>query len=350
MGHSACATTTVGDCFKCQTAVNPNNVQNEPIPTQLTCLAGRFDLSDTSQIHPLPRCAKLSSQNGLIGRSVIVIEEDKSTSARSKTVHCATIFKSDFKDQFSGTIAWFQKPYAGFVAFRQVGGGFQSYILANMTRVTAWSSTVEKLHWSIEEDRLLLENEFPNDCVLNPSGKYDCVYNPLNRKMHSDAYSTECTNLNQFGCAQGDLTKKHNLIELDNTKSNLLLFIDQSLAVDELLNKQLVLYKLSDKGVRQVIFSTPIENIQPISVNVTFKDKSILRLMQRDPWSLVMYTYTPSSQGNEWWFTIHKVPTVHICSGELWNCHMWSNVALEPEDGFKVKYVNIYYITGRAFI
>jgi len=193
---------------------------------------------------------------------------------------------------------------------------------------------VEKLQWNIEEDRGLSESDFSNDCELNPSGKYDCVYNPLNRKMQSEAYSTECTNLNQFGCAQGDLTKKHSPIELFNAKPNLLLFIDQSLAVDELLNKQLVLYKITN-NVREVVSSTPIENIQPISVNVTFKDKSILRMMQRDPWSLVMYTYTPSSHGDEWWFTIHKVPTVHICSGELWNCHMWSNVALEPEEGFK---------------
>lgn len=332
MGHSACELTTVGDCFECNIIVSPNP-NNEPLPTQLTCLSGKFDLN--TQLLKLPRCARLSSQNGLIGRSVIVIEEDKSTSARSKTVHCATIFKSDFKDQFSGTIAWFQKPYAGFVAFRVTGSSFQSYILGNLTRVTAWGSTSEKFNWAIEENRMLSGSQLSDDCILNPSGKYECVYNPLNKNMHSDAYSTDCTHLSQFGCAQGDLTKKHNPIELDNTKPNLLLLVDKALAVDKLLHKQLVLYKTIDNGAREVVSSSPIENIQPISVDVTFKDKSILRLMQRDPWSEVMYTYTPSSDGDGWKFTIHKVPTVHICSGELWNCHMWTNVALEPEDGFK---------------
>lgn len=320
MGSETCSDFELGSCLECNQVISS---PNSPTETQPVCIRGQ-KLGPPDDLAP---CAQI---NELIGRSIVVTVRHNS----QEKVYCATIYReSDQNPNFTSTIAWFDSPLTGFVAFRKESPAV-SYIIVNLTRTVDNNNRVDKfeiLKWEIREG---------NDVQSRKS-----LYNPDRIDVEDSNYNEICDPSSDTGhqsCAVGDLWKKHGRLKLQNeAQINLMMFIDNNLdSVTLSKDKHLVIIR---GDTEEVVASGLIENLEPIATDVSFMDGSVLKLLQRDDWSPIIQRYVPAYKNNagKWIVTIYNLPPIQIFGGDQWDCDEilnkgWTSCSSQILQPFKV--------------
>ena len=316
MGSQSCSNLLLGGCFECSQSSTDGG--NQPIFDEKMCIKG--DNLSTAR-SKLSDCARIRGKDGLIGRSVVLRVQSSSNSPSQYQLYCATIYEqNNTHPDFTSTIAWFNKPYAGFVAFRKESST-TTYIIVNLTRtVDVKEKGEENLKWEIRKNSI----------------DHEELYDPGNKTNTQDYNSLCSVHKSHENCAEGDLWKKHNRIKLkNNLQINLNMFVDNNLDLNfDTSMMYLVLLNTSKDNVEQVVASALLSVLQPISVKVSFMGGSVWTMNQRDDWSAIQQWYEPSSQNQHgsWVVTIFKVPTIQIFGGDQWSCEdRWSDEIFLPE-------------------
>lgn len=323
MGAQSCSNLLLGGCFECSQSSTGGG--NTPVFDETMCIKG--DSLSTARSR-LSDCAKIRGKDGLIGRSVVVRVQTNSNSLTSHQEYCATIYDRDnINPFFTSTIAWFSKPYAGYVAFRKESST-TSYIIVNLTRtIDVREGGEEFLKWEIRKNSIDREE----------------VYDPGNKRSNTSTdYNSRCSvHKSHENCAEGDLWKKHGRIKLENNlRVNPRMFVDNNLDLNfDTSGMFLVLLNTSKDNVEQVVASALLSVVQPISVKVPFLGGNVWMMTQRDDWSAIQQWYVPSAPRHHgtWEVTIYREPTIQIFGGDDWDCgDRWSEAKfLDP---FKVIY------------
>lgn len=150
MGSQSCSNLLLGGCFECSQSSTDGG--NQPIFDEKMCIKG--DNLSTAR-SKLSDCARIRGKDGLIGRSVVLRVQSSSNSPSQYQLYCATIYEqNNTHPDFTSTIAWFNKPYAGFVAFRKESST-TTYIIVNLTRtVDVKEKGEENLKWEIRKNSI----------------------------------------------------------------------------------------------------------------------------------------------------------------------------------------------------
>ncbi|KAL5257035.1 hypothetical protein ACHWQZ_G012080 [Mnemiopsis leidyi] len=314
MGSETCSELELGSCFQCNKITNPNS--NNPTETQAVCIKS----TRGSQLGPsgtdLPECARIHGKDGLVGRSIVVRVRHNSPNQSDK-VYCATIYdQNNLNPSFMSTIAWFDSPLTGYVAFRKENVAV-SYIIVNLTRtVDNRDRQDEELKWEIRGTDI---------------SSRDSLYNPDSVPTEDAEYNGNCDPSSDTGhqsCAAGDLWKKHGRLKINNgLQINLMMFVDNNLASAETLSQgqNLVILNTTNKAngtIEQIVAWSKIESLEPVSTNIPFMDGSSLLLLQRDDWSPVGQSYQSAHQNTpgKWEVSIYGLPPLQIFGGDQWDC------------------------------
>ena len=321
MGSESCSELLLGSCFECLAQNSASNIPFNPKSVRVEGTA--LSTAGTA----LPKCAKIKGKDGVVGRSVAVTVEDSSSSPQRR-VYCSTIYdETNPHPDFVSTIAWFNEPLAGYVAFRRESIS-TAYIIVNLTRtVDIRNHMEERLMWEIREK--------PG------SSKY--LYNPKNSSIGTPTYSEQCDeDKSDMGCAVGDLWRKHEKLVLRTYHSpdhldwiNLRMYVDSNLPDTSLLIDKHLVFFITTVGEREeIVAEAVIEDLSPVAVEVPFLDGSSLLMTQRDDWSAMQHRLNPASSSNtvgRWDVTVHLTPTIQIFGGEEWNCEKrWSAAPFLP--------------------
>ena len=214
------------------------------------------------------------------------------------------------------TIAWFDSPLTGYVAFRKENVAV-SYIIVNLTRtVDNRDRQDEELKWEIRGTDI---------------SSRDSLYNPDSVPTEDAEYNGNCDPSSDTGhqsCAAGDLWKKHGRLKINNgLQINLMMFVDNNLASAETLSQgqNLVILNTTNKAngtIEQIVAWSKIESLEPVSTNIPFMDGSSLLLLQRDDWSPVGQSYQSAHQNTpgKWEVSIYGLPPLQIFGGDQWDC------------------------------
>ena len=313
MGSDPCSEQVLGDCYCCFPPQDPQ--ENRPKP-QVDCECIKGDLNVNKK---LAKCAQLIGKEGIIGRSIVLTVQSRSSSSSKPSVYCSTIFDEDqISPDFVSAISWLARPFAGFVAFRKQSS-MQSYIILNVTRIDNWSMPTETFKWEIRNAD-------------------NTLFNPTNLELDSSQCSE---NMHKY-CAEGDLSRKHSKLVLNNNGINLQMVVDVNLDSSMLTGKYLVISNITNGTSEWIVSHTKIEDLSPIQVEVSFTDGSVLTLLQRDDWSNIKHQYSPVDKNTPggWMVTVHQVPTIQIFTGEIWDCEKtwtsWTEATFLPH--FKVNF------------
>ncbi|XP_063674672.1 uncharacterized protein LOC134811618 isoform X4 [Bolinopsis microptera] len=310
MGSETCSELELGGCFECNEEINPD--LNNPTQTRPVCIKGNPLGHDPTNI---PKCAQIKGKDGLVGRSIVVRIRHNSPNQPDK-VYCATIYdQNSLRPNFMSTIAWFDSPLTGFVAFRKESLAV-SYIIVNLTRTVDNRERLdEDLKWEIRGENIHSRDSLYNpDLVLTEDAKYNENCDPSSDTGHQS-------------CAAGDLWKKHGRLELkNNMEINLKMFVDNNLASETLsLGQHLVILNTTSKSngtTEKIVAWSRIEGLAPLSSDISFLDGSVLKLLQRDDWSPIQQSYQSAHQNTpgKWEVSIYELPPIQIFGGDQWDC------------------------------